>query len=64
MLNLMTQKLNLEASEILVIGDCYKIDIQVANQLGARSTLISKEDEIKHSDCKTAKNLKDILELW
>lgn len=63
MLDLMIEGLNIQPSEILVIGDIYEIDIQMAEQFGAKSILISNKDETKY-DCITVENLKDVLEIW
>lgn len=63
MLDLMTQNLNLKPEEILVVGDSYEIDVQMAKNYGAEAILINNNGKI-HKDCVTVKELKDILDLW
>lgn len=63
MLEMMTKELNFQPEEILVVGDCYDIDIKMADNLGALSILICN-DENSCYDCTTVKELKDILDIF
>lgn len=63
MLELMTRNLSLKPDEILVIGDSYEIDVQLAKNFGADAILISNNPK-SYTDCITVKELKDVLELW
>lgn len=63
MLEIMTKELGLKPEEILVVGDCYDIDIKMADNLGAHSILICN-DEGNSYDCTTIKELKDILNIF
>lgn len=63
MLELVTKDLNIKPEEILVIGDSYEIDIQLAKNFGANGILITNEEKT-YKDCLTVKELKDVLGLW
>lgn len=63
MLEIMTKELGLKPDEILVVGDCYEIDIKMADNLGAHSILICKDNESCY-DCTTVRELKNILNIF
>lgn len=63
MLEMMTKELNLRPEEILVVGDCYDIDIKMADNLGAHSILIN-HDKGSCYDCTTVSELKEILDIF
>lgn len=63
MLEMMTKELNLQPEEILVVGDCYEIDIKMAENLGAHSILICGTENNSY-DCTTVRELKEILDIF
>lgn len=63
MLELVTLNLNIKPDEILVIGDSYEIDVQLAKNFGAKAILISNKKPMDN-ECVTIKQLKDVLAFW
>ena len=63
MLELMTKDLKFKSDEILVIGDSFESDVQMAKSFGSESILITNGNNKNDYNCIKVKDLKDILEL-
>jgi HAD superfamily hydrolase (TIGR01450 family) len=64
MIELLSKDMNLKNHEILVIGDSYSSDIEMAKKFGCSSILISSDNSYKNnteSNLLVFKNLKDIF---
>lgn len=60
MLRIPLCRLDIDAEEVILIGDSYESDIVMANNYGAQGILITKEPK---NDCICIKQLADLLEI-
>jgi len=64
MLELLAKDWNLTNNEILVVGDSYTSDIEMAKRYNCLSVLISKEERLNVNDTIVVHNIKDIKKLF
>ena len=61
MLKIILSGLDINPENILIVGDSYNSDIQMAKNYGAQGILIAKE---KRDDCICIEKLSDLMEIW
>lgn len=62
LLDVICTQQKLKREEILVVGDTYESDIQMAQEYGCQSIYISESEEKEPEDTKRASHIKEILE--